>query len=56
MLVRAYYTWTLVLPVLNAGLQTAGVAGKRLISTATSFRNEPYNNTTVASAACPSVT
>jgi Flp pilus assembly protein TadG len=54
-LVRAYYTWTLVLPVLNVGLQSAGMPGKRLITTATSFRNEPYTTTTQAPATCPSL-
>ncbi len=52
-LVRAYYTWTLVLPVLNAGLQSAGISGKRLITTATSFRNEPYATTTTTPVTCP---
>lgn len=54
-LVRAYYSWRLILPVLNAGLQTAGAGGKRLISTATSFRNEPYASTTPAPVTCPTV-
>ena len=53
-LVRAYYTWTLILPVLNAGLKTTS-SGKRLITTATSFRNEPYSPTTPAPVACPAV-
>ena len=54
MLVRAYYTWNLVMPVLNAGLVNAG-AGKRLITTAISFRNEPYTNTASAAVTCPSL-
>lgn len=54
-LVRAYYTWTLILPVLNSGLQTVGTTGKRLITTATSFRNEPYSPTTPAPKTCPPV-
>jgi Flp pilus assembly protein TadG len=54
-LIRAYYTWNLILPVLNVGLQTAGSTGKRLITTATSFRNEPYALTTPAPATCPAV-
>lgn len=54
-LIRAYYSWNLILPVLNAGLQTDGTTGKRLITTATSFRNEPYALTTPAPATCPAV-
>jgi Flp pilus assembly protein TadG len=53
-LVRAYYTWNLVLPVLNAGLINAG-GTKRLISSAISFRNEPYETTPPAAGACPSL-
>lgn len=40
-LVRAYYTWPLVAPLLNTGLQTA--SGKQVIYAATAFTNEPYN-------------
>jgi len=40
-LVRAYYTWTLITPLLNSGMQTLG-NGKRLISTTVTFRNEPW--------------
>jgi Flp pilus assembly protein TadG len=54
-LVRAYYTWTLILPVLNSGLQSTGATGKRLITTATSFRNEPYATTTTAPVTCPTL-
>jgi Flp pilus assembly protein TadG len=39
-LVRAYYTWPLVAPLLNTGLQTA--SGKQVIYAATAFTNEPY--------------
>ncbi len=39
-LVRAYYTWPLVTPLLNTGLQSAD--GKRIIYAATAFMNEPY--------------
>jgi Flp pilus assembly protein TadG len=39
-LVRAYYTWPLVTPLLRTGLQEAG--GKRVIYAATAFTNEPY--------------
>lgn len=40
-LVRAYYTWPLVTPLLQTGLQSAN--GKRIIYAATAFTNEPYD-------------
>ncbi|MDO9336968.1 MAG: pilus assembly protein [Caulobacteraceae bacterium] len=40
-LVRAYYSWTLITPLLNAGLPNLGNS-KRLISTTVAFRNEPW--------------
>jgi Flp pilus assembly protein TadG len=54
-LVRAYYTWTLVVPVLNAGLVNAG-GNKRLITSAVSFKNEPYTSTPPTAATCPTPT
>jgi Flp pilus assembly protein TadG len=39
-LVRAYYTWPLITPLLQTGLQSAN--GKRIIYAATAFTNEPY--------------
>jgi hypothetical protein len=39
-LIRAYYTWPLVTPLLQTGLQD--VSGKKLIYAATAFTNEPY--------------
>lgn len=39
-LVRAYYTWPLITPLMKTGLQTAN--GKRIIYAATAFTNEPY--------------
>ena len=39
-LVRAYYAWPLVTPLLNRSLQTAD--GTRIIYAATAFMNEPY--------------
>ncbi|MFY8208323.1 MAG: TadE/TadG family type IV pilus assembly protein [Caulobacter sp.] len=39
--VRAYYTWPLVTPMLNTGLQSSN--GNRIIYAATSFTNEPYD-------------
>ena len=40
-LVRAYYTWPLITPLLYTGLQSS--SGKRIIYAATAFTNEPYN-------------
>lgn len=40
-LVRAYYEWNLITPLLNDSLVNAG-GGKRLISAAAAFRNEPF--------------
>ncbi|MDB5455769.1 MAG: pilus assembly protein TadE [Caulobacter sp.] len=45
-LVRAYYTWPLITPLMQTGLQSAD--GKRVITAATAFANEPYTDTTVA--------
>jgi len=39
-LVRAYYTWPLITPLLNTGLQSSN--GKKIIYAATAFTNEPY--------------
>lgn len=40
-LVRSFYTWTLFTPVLSSGLQNLS-GGKRLLTAAVTFRNEPY--------------
>ena len=40
-LVRCFYTWTLFTPVLSTGLQNLS-GGKRLLTAAVTFRNEPY--------------
>lgn len=40
--VRAYYEWSLITPMLNEGLQTYKGSGKRMISSTVTFRNEPY--------------
>jgi Flp pilus assembly protein TadG len=43
-LVRAYYEWTLFTPLLNHALENmGGGSGKRVISSTTAFRNEPFN-------------
>ena len=50
-LVRAYFTWPLFTPLLNAAMDNMG-NGKRLLSSATAFRNEPYSETPAGGAAC----
>jgi Flp pilus assembly protein TadG len=42
-LVRAYFEWDLITPLLSVALQNMG-GGRRLISSTTAFRNEPYND------------
>jgi hypothetical protein len=39
-LVRAYYPWTLIAPSLDGAIQSLS-NGTKLISAATTFRNEP---------------
>ena len=52
-LVRAYYRWHLFTPLLNNALQNMGSgSGMRLISSATAFRNEPYNEDAPVGAGC----
>lgn len=40
-LVRVYYEWTLITPMLNQGLESLS-GGKRLIAATATFRNEPF--------------
>lgn len=52
-LVRAYFEWDLFTPLLNNALENMGSgSGKRLISSTTAFRNEPYNTNPPAGASC----
>ena len=52
-LVRAYNQWDVFTPLLDASLVNMGAgSGKRLISAATSFRNEPYSTQTPLGAQC----
>jgi Flp pilus assembly protein TadG len=52
-LVRAYFEWDLITPLLSAAMQNmGGGSGKRLISSATAFRNEPFNNNPPIGTAC----
>lgn len=50
-LVRAYYKWQLITPMLDGALQNTG-DGYRRISMATAFRNEPFNDNPPEGAAC----
>jgi Flp pilus assembly protein TadG len=50
-LVRAYYDWPLITPLLQAVMQTAN--GKRTLTFTTAFANEPYNSDSAASVTCP---
>jgi len=42
-LVRAYYKWTLVAPMIHQGLEK--IPGKTLLVSTTTFRNEPFPTT-----------
>jgi Flp pilus assembly protein TadG len=54
-LVRAYFQWTLMTPLLSNALANVG-ATQRLITSTTAFRNEPYNNNPAQGASsCPSL-
>lgn len=46
MLVRAFYQWKLITPVLYGGLQSMNNTGVNVITSATTFRNEPYSSGT----------
>jgi Flp pilus assembly protein TadG len=50
-LVRAYYAWPLFTPLLSQALEN-GPNGKRLISSAKAFRNEPYSSDPRVNAKC----
>jgi Flp pilus assembly protein TadG len=52
-LVRAYFQWALFTPLLSNALEDmGGGSGKRLLSFATAFRNEPFNSNPPSGAAC----
>ena len=52
-LVRAYFRWDLFTPLLNNALANLG-SDKRLITSTTAFRNEPYNNNPpIGASTCP---
>jgi Flp pilus assembly protein TadG len=50
-MIRAYYNWPLVTPLLQTGLQTSN--GRRMLTAATAFSNEPYSDTPAAAVTCP---
>jgi len=50
-LIRAYYSWPLITPLLQTGLQTS--SGKRVITAASTFTNEPYSDTAATAVTCP---
>jgi Flp pilus assembly protein TadG len=52
-LVRTYYSWQIFTPFLDQSLvNMGGGSGKRLITSAASFRNEPWSTTAPTGAAC----
>ncbi len=52
-LVRIYYKWRLFTPLLDVAMENMGAgSGFRLLSTATAFRNEPYNDNLPVGAHC----
>ncbi len=50
-LVRTYFQWDLITPLLSAAMQNMA-GGKRLISSTTAFRNEPFNTNPPIGRAC----
>lgn len=50
-LIRAYYDWPLITPLLKTGLQSSN--GKRMVTATTAFSNEPYSDTPAAAVTCP---
>ena len=52
-LVRTYLKWRLFTPFLDGAMENMGAgSGMRLISSATAFRNEPYNETAPVGSKC----
>jgi len=50
-LVRTYLAWPLFAPIIDAVYANMG-GGRTLLSSATAFRNEPYNSNPAGGAAC----
>ncbi|THD62853.1 TadE/TadG family type IV pilus assembly protein [Phenylobacterium sp.] len=52
-LVRTYFVWNLFTPLLNNALENmGGGSGKRLISSTTAFRNEPFDDNPPIGTSC----
>ncbi|THD60639.1 MAG: pilus assembly protein [Phenylobacterium sp.] len=52
-LVNSYFEWNLFTPLLNNALENmGGGSGKRLLTSTTAFRNEPYNTNPPQGAGC----
>ena len=52
-LVQTYFEWNLFTPLLNNALENmGGGSGKRLLTSTTAFRNEPYNTNPPQGAGC----
>jgi Flp pilus assembly protein TadG len=51
-LVRTFYRWDLFTPMLDRALENVPGTNTRLISTVSTFRNEPYSDTPAAGAQC----
>lgn len=50
-MVRAYYAWPLITPLLETGLKSA--SGKRIVTAVAAFANEPYADTVAPAVICP---
>jgi Flp pilus assembly protein TadG len=51
-LVRTYYQWPLFTPLLDRSLENMTGTGKRLITSAAVFRNEPFGDAAPGASAC----
>ena len=50
-MVRAYYAWPLITPLLETGLKSSN--GKRIVTAVAAFANEPYADTIAPPVVCP---
>lgn len=50
-MVRAYYAWPLITPLLETGLRSSN--GKRIVTAVAAFANEPYADTVAPAVVCP---
>ena len=52
-LVRTYYRWSMITPLMGRALTSGASDGHvQMLSTATAFRNEPYDVNPLASTQC----